>query len=296
MQEVYRFAAFWAGERLSPFELACLESFSLRNYDTVLYSYNNIGHLPAGVVLRDAREILSADFLDKFRYDGRPNMSHFSDLFRYELFSKTSQIWIDTDVLLFRNIDIELGASVLTREHQGTICGAIMRIDSNDPRLALCVEKTKALSEVDLTWGQTGPTLLSNVFSRSELESRSHRPELFYPISHDAFWKTFLPEYADECEQACAEAFTIHLWNNIVDRMGVWKDMAPPVGSFLYRRFKADGTLSYFKDTYPVGVIRQMAENWILRQSGGAVGILGLSRQILPSIMRTARHHGWLKR
>lgn len=285
------FATFWAGERLSAFEASCLRSFAVRGYSVNVYSFDAIENVPEGVVLLDARAIASPESLYRFMYGGRPNLTHFSDYFRYCMFQKTEHIWIDADMLLLRPIDVPMGKTILGRERADSINGAIMRLDNTKPHLDRLVAETEALMGRDLKWGETGPGLITRIFDHAELFRDVFEPGAFYPITHDDFWKVFLPEYRAECQTLCEGAFGVHLWNNIVDRMGVWKMLAPPPGSFLADRFEQDGSLRFFRDTYPEKVMRAMVENWRLRQDGSALGIGNLSRQLVPSIVRTVRHH-----
>ena len=96
--------------------------------------------------------------------------------------------------------------------------------------------------------------------------------------------KAFLPEYADECAELCRNSHTMHLWNNIVVDLGIWKDFMPPKGSFLSNRFCADGSDGYFRDTYPEDVMRSMVQNWRGRFSGADLPLGPLVRRIVPSV------------
>lgn len=286
------FGTFWAGADLSPLEAACLHSFAVRGYEVTLYSYTPVPGVPEGVRLESAAEILDPRYMDSFMFGGQPNLSHFSDLFRVRMFQKTPHTWIDADMLMVRPIDRPVPRSLFAREHQGSICGAIMRIDPDDPLLDGLCSATLSLMGKDLRWGETGPLLLTRLLRRQGRYGEAFDPDCFYPLAHGEFWKALLPEYAEECERRCAAAYTVHLWNNIVGRLGIWKVFAPPDGSFLHRRLAEDGALPHFSGVYPVAVMRQMVENWRLRKNGGDLGIRGVSRQIIPSLLRTARHHG----
>jgi hypothetical protein len=285
------FASFWAGKRLSAFEVSCLRSFVTRGYAVHLYSFDVIENVPEGVLLLDAAEIDPAESVKRFVYKGEATLSHYSDYFRYLLFQKTRHIWIDADMLLVRPIEVELGATVLAHERADTICGAVMRLDNANPALKDLIVRTEAVMDRDLHWGETGPRLLTKVFDDRDTLKGAFAPERFFPITHDDFWKVFLPEHREECETLCGRAWGVHLWNNIVDRLGIWKMLAPPRGSYLWQRFEQDDSLQYFTATYPEKVMRQMVENWVLRKNGQDLGIVNLSRQLVPSALRTTRHY-----
>ena len=285
------FATFWAGTRLSAYEASCLHSFAVRGYQTFLYSFDQIGNVPAGVTLLDAAAIADPGTVTRFLYEGKPNLSHYSDYFRYQMFRKTEHCWVDADLLLLKAWELPAARTLLAYERADSINGAVMRLDNTRPELEELVTAAEAIMDRNLQWGETGPRLVTKVFREPALLARAYPPHIFFPINHDDFWKMFLPEYAEECELACQSSTAVHLWNNIVDKLGVWKELAPPAGSFLTRHFEANGSLKFFRDQYPERVMRQMAQNWRFRQDGGDLGIAGLSRQILPSILRTARHH-----
>lgn len=288
------FASFWAGAPLSPFERACLGSFPRFGYSMTLYSYQSYDDMPAGVTLEDAAKITPKEDLDLFLYDGKPDLSHFSDYFRYRLFVESDHIWVDTDVMLLRAFDTPLPQMLLTKEHESSICGAIMRLDKAQMDLDVLISRTRGLSGKSMRWGATGPLLLTSLYKGSSIFDHAYEPKYFYPVLYDVFWKVFLPEERGECERLCRDAYTLHLWNNIVVQLGIWKHLAPPEGSFLHEQLAEAGQLQAYEGTYPADVMRRMIENWRLRHTGGDVGVGNLLRQLAPGALRTARRKGWL--
>jgi hypothetical protein len=284
------FASFWMGGALSPYEAACLSSFVSRGYEVELYSYSPVTGLPQGVIQRDGREILPEAAVDWFKINGRRSLSHFSDLFRYMLFFRIGSVWIDTDMLMLRPITIPLDGNVFARENLSSICGAIMRIDPAHKNLPGLIEAAEKFQNQPMRWGETGPRLLTKSLG-SEVMTIAHPPEMFFPISYDMFWMAFLPECCEPCEELCQSASTVHLWNNIVERLGIWKQIGPPAGSFLHKCFKNDNSLDRFAELYPASVMQNMIENWRLRKSGGDLGVKQIAKRFFPSIARTVRHH-----
>jgi hypothetical protein len=280
-------ASFWGGQPMPALDQACLLSFAKGGHDVSVYSFDEVERLPSGITVRDAREIAPPESMQAFIFNGRPNLSHFSDYFRYRLFAETRHTWIDTDMFMLRPIAIGSSPNIFAKETDNSLCGAIMRIDATNPKLAELIRRTESLMNKDLVWGATGPRLLSQVFAGEHILSQAHAPDKFFPIHYDDFWKPFLPEYKEECEQSCAGSYTLHLWNNIVVSLGVWKELAPPEGSFLWGRLRALDLIDLFRDTYPADVMRNMISNWTFRQNGAALGIGKLARQVLPSIVRT---------
>lgn len=279
------FATFWAGQAMSAFEASCLTSFVRQGYELTVYSYDDLADLPPGTTLRHAGEIVDERFLDAFLIKGKPSLSHFSDLFRYRLFQKTGAIWVDSDLYLLRPIAIDLPPTVLAREDGVALCGAVMRLDPHDPALARLVARTEAVAGRNLVWGETGPRLLTELFG-PEVVGRAFGPELFYPVHYDDFWKVFLPEFHDECASLCQESYTLHLWNNIVTKVGIWKDVLPPEGSYLERIFVRDGMGEFYQGTFPADVMRHVIDNYRMRMSGSFGDVSKLARLALPGIKR----------
>lgn len=280
-------ASFWAGQGMPALDKACLLSFVSAGHAVTLYSFEEVEGLPHGIILRDAREIASFESIKAFLYQGEPNLAHFSDYFRYRLLACSPYVWIDTDMLMLRPLDFGPVANLFAKETKKSICNAILRIPSDDPALGEVIRRTERLMHTNLVWGATGPRLLNQVFGATAVLEQAHAPNNFFPVYYDDFWKPFLPECAEECTDASRGAYTLHLWNNVVVKMGVWKELAPPEGSFLWTCLRDRGLLYLFRDTYPADVMRCMVTNWKFRKNGADIGVVKLARQVFPSMIRT---------
>ncbi|MGU3330791.1 hypothetical protein ACLBXB_28145 [Methylobacterium mesophilicum] len=279
-------ATFWEGKSLPALDQACLLTFKSHGFDVVVYSFNKIENLSAELNSKDAGEIVEESSLRSFIYGGRPNLSHFSDYFRYNLFNKTNYTWIDTDMACLTEFSVDPSSNLFAKEAPNSICGAIMHVRKEEPLLGDLIRKTEKLMNKELHWGETGPRLLTKVLGKTAIEFSSD-PSEFFPIHYDDFYKVFVAEDRDECVERCKRAKTLHLWNNLVVSMGVWKEIGPPENSFLYEIFNKAHVLDVFKDFYPRSVMNNMTSNWVLRQTGGALGIKMLARQLGPGIYRS---------
>lgn len=283
------FASFWRGT-LSPFEQACLRSFVNGGNPVTLYSYEALQGVPDGVDIADAREIAPEDSASRFLYKGKADLSHFSDYFRYNLSMKTDSIWVDTDLLLVDAFPSDLPSTIVAMESSTMICPAILRLERGDPRLPTLVAATEGKMDRNLVWAETGPKLMTTVFDGEAIMQQAMPPEMFFPIPHQEFWRAFVPDEREWCERATANSIGVHLWNNIVTALGYWKALAPPEGSYLYERFKADNSLDLFTDCYPANVMARMVENYRFRLNGHGLGLGSIVRQAVPSIGRSWRH------
>jgi len=288
--EPRRFGAFWMGGDLSPMEQACLQSFVARGQDVTLFSYDAIANAPPGVRRQNAAEIVDPGRIGRFIYASTPNIAHFSDYFRLKMFEIVGLTWIDSDVVL---VDPQRMPSwpggLVGREKQGGFNNAVLYICDVHLQRKL-ISEVEQLEGQDLTWGETGPRLLDRHGPQIARSETIHGPELFYPIDHDSVWKALLPEHRAWCEAQCRSAATLHLFNNVLVRMGYWKSIAPPVGSYLHARFQESDALRFFEATYPETVMRHLTHNFVASHTGEDLGLKAVLTQMLPSAARSYAH------
>jgi hypothetical protein len=283
------FGSFWKGE-LSPFEMFCLSSFSKKGYDVVLYSYERLSWLPDGVQNLDAREIVAESYMDRFKTDGLQNISQFSDYFRYNMFLKTTRFWIDADVILLRDFNESPDQPFLVAEGQANVCNAFLRIPSSSNELKKIILDTEKYLDKDIPWAAVQSLVADSYKLRNSSRKVTLRQSKDYmPVGYDDFYKVLLPEHLDECMALCTNAHSVHLYNNILGRIGYYKYLMPPTGSYLNEYIKNNSYDSMFCGTYPSEAVRNMVEGWKLRFNGKWVGTKALASQIMPSIHRSIR-------
>jgi hypothetical protein len=287
------FSSFWFGT-LSPYETSCIASFVDNGYEFNLYSYESIENLPTGVKNVDAGEIVDRSYLNRFITNGKTNVAAFSDYFRCLMFIKTENCWVDTDVFMLKSFEIEPNENFIVVEDERNICNAILRLDGKSNELKANIANTEILLDRDVPWAATQSVIVKTYRKKwNELGSALRRSEEYMPIHYNDFYKFLLPEYADECFTKCSQAKSIHLYNNALDRIGVYKYLLPPEGSYLNRLFTTQGYTSAFLGTYPAAVMRNLVEGWRMRFSGECLGIKSVVKQAIPSVARTARRIRW---
>ena len=92
--------SLWIGNELPMLNYNCIKSWC-KFHPVFLYTYNDIDHVPNGVILKDANEILPES--DIF-YFNETDIAPFSDLFRYKLLLKGGW-WLDADFLMTKSLD-----------------------------------------------------------------------------------------------------------------------------------------------------------------------------------------------
>ncbi|MCJ8145218.1 hypothetical protein MKI84_20035 [Ancylobacter sp. A5.8] len=280
--------AFWARGALSPLDQACLLSFLRRGIKLTLFSYAPLENVPKGIEVADAAAIVPESLGQRIIYNGRPDICHFSDFFRYEMIRQRNLTWVDTDVLMIADGDFSGHKNLLISEEPHGLNNAIIYI-SDHAFLDHLREEIYDLFDKELRWGETGPNLIKKVNNhlKKPIETTNH--SYFYPIGYHDIWKILLPEYFDFCSSRCTNASTLHIFNNILTKIGYWKQMLPPDGSYLHHVLKENNSLSLFKETYPEDVMRAIVFNFIYRQNGKALGIKSIIREFVPSMIRTYR-------
>lgn len=280
-------ATFWSGP-LSPLERACLTSFVQRGHDVAVYSYE--AHEPlAGVRFPPAGDILDKAFMARFPTAGRPNVAHFADYFRLLMMRATGETWIDCDVFCLEDDSVDWQRDILVRESSGLVINCVLRIA--DPALLEdAIRRTEALLDRDLPWAATQNVLPQAIAATAPAMSLAPA-SLFSPLDANDWAWFLLPEKRDACEALCAQAHTVHIYNNILQKIGYLKSALPPRGSYLRALIEDRGLAAPFAGEYPPETVRALANNWVLRFNGADIGFRSLVKQVVPSIRRTAARY-----
>lgn len=284
-----RFATFWTGG-IDALERACLASFARRGHQVTLYSYEPREASPLYTV-RPASDILDRGYLDRFITDGRPNVAAFSDAFRLTMFTRTDAIWIDCDLLLKGDLSFDTTRDVFVREGPRNIIAALLRIA--DPGIAqAALHKVMAQADKDLPWAALQNVIPKEVAAAGRLGDLLE-PSLYNPVAANDFHKLLLPEHREECDALCAGAETIHLYNNILQKVGFYKNLLPPEGSTLHVLLQPFAKEAGFVGTYPASVVRAMVDGWRSRFAGTDLGFGAVLRRFGPALRTTARRRIW---
>jgi hypothetical protein len=174
---------------------------------------------------------------------------------------------------------------VLVSEGNDHVINCVLRIN-NAKALGEAVRLTKEFLDRDVPWAATQYVIPKALNFSGQQPGLSLASE-FSPLDADEWFKFLLPEFRDECMERAADARTIHLFNNILQKVGYHKDVAPPVGSYLHTVLQADDLLGHFTGVYSADTVRNLAEGWALRFSARQAGFGAIVRELLPSFRRT---------
>lgn len=227
--------SFWHGE-FSAYEALCLSSFVAAGIQVELFSETTISGLPPGVTCRGAREILDLPVaFYQHEFDG-PSPALHANHFRYALLERLGGWWVDTDVL-FLATALPATDIFLAQQPDQTLNNSVMRFPSAHP-LIKAARQRAADGLQNARWGDTGPKLLTELQPAWAPDATIISSKSAYAIGPDEFEKFLLPEACDEVDERTAESTFVHLWNEMWRRAGVPKNIAPPKGCWLDRRFE----------------------------------------------------------
>lgn len=248
----------WVGPGLSPLESLCLRSFLEVGYEVHLYAYAALDAVPAGVILRDGKEILPES--DVFRGAGAKGGSFapFADRFRYNLLFKKGGWWFDTDHAAIRVLPEPTGLRISSQwegpNGQYANVGAIW-CEPGDPHIGWLKDKAAEILSAGEAREYTslGPILMNEMIDKFGLQGSVAPWYEFCPYQHFMMdrlvYKThaeFLRDKAKSSYHRIKEVLrpgfkasyvrpgtrAVHLWNEIWRVEGLPKFDTYHPGSF----------------------------------------------------------------
>jgi len=243
--------SLWIGGGLGSIERLSLRSFVAHGHPVALYSYGEVGGVPAGVELRDAAGLLPRAMAETLRY-GNGSYALFSNMFRMELQRRGLGMWVDADVVAMREVDLD-GPFVVGRESDRFLNGAILKLSPDSPVLRDWLEAASAgrvppwlpfhraprqwvrqalggrVHPSELPFGTFGPKSITALAARHGLTGEAQPEPVFYPLHPRQAERLYDPTLRLG-DIVTAETRTIHLWN---EKLGALKKTVPPEGSIL---------------------------------------------------------------
>lgn len=237
MTEVVR--SFWHGPPLNPYLLLCLGSYVSRGYPVELFTYQRNHDFPSWITARDARDILPTETVMVYgRGPGAGSPALHANLFRLLLLDRFGGWWVDTDAALLRP---ELPAAPFyfaVEENHYT--NSIMKFPCAHPLLSEAAELAREAG-ADVPWATTGPTLLTALIRKHELEGWATPSAQGCPFIYTDVPAFFDPERAEELTVRASSSSFMHLCCEMWRRIGIPTNMGPPAGSFLDLQFRQSG-------------------------------------------------------
>ena len=251
--------SLWIGDSLSAVERLCVASFLAHGHPFHLYAYDEVGNLPSGATLCNAREILPAENVFRNRIGkATGSLTGFSDWFRWRLLLLRGGWWVDMDLICLRpflfpdeivfgaqNEElVALGAIRIIPEHP------LMRImdklaqfphsrapwDSPIDRLRKLTRRIRRGGGPDsIRFGENGVLAMRRAVAHCDLTSRVQPPPCFYPIQPTEWREVFRPGSAEKLTPRLTGSFALHLWNERMRRKDFDKNGNFPPDSLFER-------------------------------------------------------------
>lgn len=211
----------WIGTELSVMEQMAIASFLMNGHEYHLYVYEEVKNVPAGTVIKDAREVLPSTMI--FQYRDFKSYAGFSNFFRYKLLLERGGWWVDTDVVCLRTFDFRAAYvfSSEISEGQDIVSSGVIRTPSQAPAMVYAWQICQEKNVENLVWGETGPRLIGEVVRRFSLEKFQQPSEVFCPLSYSEWDKVLEPTKAWPFAET---TYALHLWNEMWRRRGLDKN------------------------------------------------------------------------
>ncbi len=234
----------WIGAALGPIERLSMGSFLRHGHGYELYCYEDVAGIPAGVIVKDGREILPETAI--FRYQrgpGRGSVSAFSNQFRYKLLLERGGWWMDTDTVCLKPFDFP-GPVVIASEHSwwgSKVSSGILRLPPEHDIARQCYEFASRADRAALNWGDIGPKLLQRVVEATGQSHLVEEPRVFCPIPWRR-WRLSLRDDPRACSRYLSDdTHAVHLWHEMGRRAGMERLATFPDGSLVSRLMRQYG-------------------------------------------------------
>lgn len=223
--------SFWHGAELSNIELLCISSFLKSGVQYCLYLYERPANLPAGVIAKNANEIIDCSRM--FTYQAGTfnlgSVAGFSNLFRYTLIHERGGWWADTDVCYVNGFASESPEMFFTEPAQGgefRVATALFKSPPGSAVLRYCLDRFAEKDVTKIVHGETGPSLLTSSVIVHDKQAEVLAGDKVFPIAWWEYDRLFFEE-----ELSIDSFATVHFWNAMLDSKKLEKNATYTPGS-----------------------------------------------------------------
>jgi len=231
----------WIGGPLSVIGRLSLQSFIGHGHQVHLYCYEPVEGVPAGVVVRDAGQIMPLErFLAVDGGKAGASDGNASQAFRYQLLFERGGWWIDTDVVCLQPFDFG-GDSVFASEPADASYGgaaASPGVIKQPPGSALMRWASRMYRSRAEGSNEVEQYLLHRGIHAFGWQEDICQPAVFNPIARDD-WRAFTDP--DRTLTFGPEVHAVHLWEGMWREHGLNPDGPLPEGCFFEQLKRVEG-------------------------------------------------------
>lgn len=245
------FQTLWVGKPLTNLEHLCLKSFIDNGHIVHLYTYDTIGNVPKGVIIKDGNEILSKDEIYTYK---NGSVSAFSNLFRFTMLYKKGGYWIDADILCVKplkyNKDYVFSSEPSSDYKTSYVTSSLLKMPKKSEVAMQAInmqrEHKKLILNGKISWG-SGPKTVKYIVENNNLQKYvlpwnntctcawNHSMSLFNP-------NTRYEKSINTIKEIPEEMTCIHLWNEMSRRNKINKNGT----------FHKDSIIEYYKKKHKI--------------------------------------------
>ncbi len=213
----------WIGNKLSPIEILCINSYLHNGHEFHLYTYEPIKNIPEGATIIDAGQIIPhAEMREIISKIKKHAFAIFSDIFRYKLLYELGGWWSDLDAICIKYYDIDQEYVFMDEKIKGRrdrVCSGVIKTPAFAPIMDACFQKAmNMISDLDIIeWYTLGPVLLAQAVTEFELTVYSQPSALFAPIGNFEVDKWLRPYDIGQ------DVYSIHIYNDVWSTRGISK-------------------------------------------------------------------------
>jgi hypothetical protein len=196
------FQSLWLGT-LGEIERLSIRSFLYHGHEFHLYAYENVGEVPKGTVLKDARDILPLRLY--------PDKAIFADLWRYYMLYSIGNWWTDLDIICYGDMKAYENDDFVAGKESfpvSSTCNALIKSTAGAKYMKWMIDEAEKRFEVLGPRSKIGPMLLTECIKNFKLQPK--------PLSefYDFYVQDWIIPWSSPPTSHC-----VHLWSQ------AWRDM-----------------------------------------------------------------------
>ncbi|WP_210187216.1 hypothetical protein [Phaeovulum vinaykumarii] len=255
---LHEIGTMWIGPELSWLEQLCLQSFLDAGHEVVLFSYDKVAGVPAGVRCESAESIYPSSAVIRHARTGSP--AYHADVFRLHMLAQTDLIWADTDAYCCQPWELPssghfhgwisdakplVNNGVLRLPKDSATLAAMLEFTSDEypvppwlPRwkrneLTALREKGEGVHVSLLPWGVWGPNAVTWFLQQTGEIAHSFPGHVLYPLPFAKKAAMFKPRRKPAVEGWVKDdTLSIHLWGRRFRSIAASYGGVPPGGSY----------------------------------------------------------------